>query len=169
LDHCLVPGYAHRGPAFRTDRTPRIRVCFLTSDFPLFPAGTQCQNVDMSTSGHVRTPIRTRHLQVRRLRRTQPSQATSPAPWRAHWRRARAARPTAGQTPLSLRIGALADATGVTVRLMRYYEERGLLRPERTVSGQRVLDGSNVGRVPRFVSSWRQDSDRANSRSAHLL
>ncbi|MDX3853761.1 MerR family transcriptional regulator [Streptomyces sp. AK02-01A] len=44
-------------------------------------------------------------------------------------------------------IGELADATGVPARLLRYYEEQGLLRPERTESGYREYDPSAVVRV----------------------
>lgn len=36
-----------------------------------------------------------------------------------------------------MRIGELARVTGVSVRLLRYYEEQGLLKPERTESGHR--------------------------------
>ncbi|MBH1933486.1 MerR family transcriptional regulator [Streptomyces sp. AV19] len=36
-----------------------------------------------------------------------------------------------------MRIGELAERTGVSVRLLRYYEEQGLLVPERTSGGHR--------------------------------
>lgn len=36
-----------------------------------------------------------------------------------------------------MRIGELASRTGVTVRALRYYEEQGLLRSDRTPGGQR--------------------------------
>ena len=36
-----------------------------------------------------------------------------------------------------MRIGELAGATGVSPRLLRYYEERGLLQPARTENGYR--------------------------------
>ncbi|MFF2806632.1 MerR family transcriptional regulator [Streptomyces sp. NPDC058000] len=36
-----------------------------------------------------------------------------------------------------MRIGELARTTGVTTRALRYYEEQGLLRPERSANGYR--------------------------------
>jgi DNA-binding transcriptional MerR regulator len=36
-----------------------------------------------------------------------------------------------------LRIGRLAERTGVSTRLLRYYEDQGLLTPERTANGYR--------------------------------
>ncbi|CAL9415006.1 MerR family transcriptional regulator [Streptomyces sp. enrichment culture] len=39
-----------------------------------------------------------------------------------------------------MRIGELARETGVSVRLLRYYEEQGLLDAGRTPGGQRVYD-----------------------------
>lgn len=47
----------------------------------------------------------------------------------------------------TMRIGELSAATRVSIRLLRYYEERGLLRPQRTLTGQRVFDGETVDRV----------------------
>ncbi|MEV3935282.1 MerR family transcriptional regulator [Glycomyces sp. NPDC049804] len=46
-----------------------------------------------------------------------------------------------------MRIGELAEATGATVRALRYYEEQGLLHPERTPSGQRVYTDDAVAQV----------------------
>jgi DNA-binding transcriptional MerR regulator len=43
-----------------------------------------------------------------------------------------------------MRIGELAKRTGVSERLLRYYEEQGLLRPGRTPSGYRVFAESDV-------------------------
>jgi len=37
-----------------------------------------------------------------------------------------------------MRIGELSAQTGVSVRLLRYYEEQGLLSPDRSASGYRV-------------------------------
>lgn len=46
-----------------------------------------------------------------------------------------------------IRIGVLAARAGVSTRALRYYEEQGLLSPERTDSGQRVYPASDVDRV----------------------
>lgn len=47
----------------------------------------------------------------------------------------------------TLRIGVLAEQAKVSTRALRYYEEQGLLAPERTPSGQRVYPESAVERV----------------------
>ncbi|MFJ9821304.1 MerR family transcriptional regulator [Streptomyces sp. NPDC101151] len=46
-----------------------------------------------------------------------------------------------------MRIGELADRTGVSVRALRYYEEQHLLGSERSPSGQRHYPDSAVDRV----------------------
>ncbi|MGC7098357.1 MerR family transcriptional regulator [Amycolatopsis lurida] len=46
-----------------------------------------------------------------------------------------------------MRISELARRTGVSQRLLRYYEEQGLLRPQRLPSGYRVYDESDVTTV----------------------
>lgn len=46
-----------------------------------------------------------------------------------------------------MRIGELADRTGASVRSLRYYEQRGLLRSTRTAGNQREFDDSAVERV----------------------
>ncbi|MFJ9616242.1 MerR family transcriptional regulator [Streptomyces noursei] len=43
-----------------------------------------------------------------------------------------------------MRIGELARLTGVTTRALRYYEEQGLLRPERSTNGYRSYAESAV-------------------------
>ena len=49
-----------------------------------------------------------------------------------------------------MRIGELAAATGTSQRLLRYYEERGLLTPERTTNGYRDYPETAVGDVTRI-------------------
>ncbi|GAA5178872.1 hypothetical protein GCM10023322_07070 [Rugosimonospora acidiphila] len=46
-----------------------------------------------------------------------------------------------------MRIGTLARETGVSERLLRYYEEQGLLRPVRLANGYREYDESDVTTV----------------------
>jgi DNA-binding transcriptional MerR regulator len=46
-----------------------------------------------------------------------------------------------------VRIGELATRAGVSVRALRYYEEQGLLVPERSPSGQRHYPDTAVDRV----------------------
>ncbi|MEV4877495.1 MerR family transcriptional regulator [Streptomyces cyaneofuscatus] len=47
-------------------------------------------------------------------------------------------------------IGELARRTGVSTRSLRYYEEQGLLRPQRRASGYREFDESDVAVVRRI-------------------
>ncbi|RBQ21060.1 MerR family transcriptional regulator [Spongiactinospora rosea] len=46
-----------------------------------------------------------------------------------------------------MQIGALAHRTGVSKRLLRYYEEQGLLRPVRLANGYREYAESDVTAV----------------------
>lgn len=46
-----------------------------------------------------------------------------------------------------MRIGAVARATGVSMRLLRYYEEQGLLTPVRLPSGFREYGEADVAAV----------------------
>ncbi|WP_067470918.1 MerR family transcriptional regulator [Nocardia amamiensis] len=46
-----------------------------------------------------------------------------------------------------MRIGVLQRRTGVSQRLLRYYEEQGLLRPSRQASGYREYRESDVATV----------------------
>jgi DNA-binding transcriptional MerR regulator len=46
-----------------------------------------------------------------------------------------------------VRIGELSGRTGVPARLLRYYEEQGLLHPERDGSGYRSYGEADAGRV----------------------
>ncbi|MFF2813322.1 MerR family transcriptional regulator [Streptomyces sp. NPDC058000] len=50
----------------------------------------------------------------------------------------------------TLQIGALARRTGTTERLLRYYEEQGLLNPRRTAAGYRVYQEADVAQVRRI-------------------
>ncbi|NEE01526.1 MerR family transcriptional regulator [Phytoactinopolyspora halotolerans] len=49
-----------------------------------------------------------------------------------------------------MRIGELSRRTGVSVRLLRYYEEQNLLSPHRQPSGYREYTGSDVDVVRRI-------------------
>lgn len=48
---------------------------------------------------------------------------------------------------LHLTIGELANELGVSTRTIRYYEERGLISPERTEGGQRFYTRRDRGRL----------------------
>lgn len=48
---------------------------------------------------------------------------------------------------ITVRIGELARAAGVSVRSLRYYEEQGLLTSTRSTSGQRLYVEADVDRV----------------------
>jgi hypothetical protein len=46
------------------------------------------------------------------------------------------------------KVGALARATGLTVRALHHYDEIGLLEPSlRTASGHRLYDAADVARL----------------------
>ncbi|MFD0200489.1 MULTISPECIES: MerR family transcriptional regulator [Saccharothrix] len=49
-----------------------------------------------------------------------------------------------------MRIGELSRRTGVSERALRYYEEQGLLRPQRRPSGYRVYGDADVAAVRRI-------------------
>jgi DNA-binding transcriptional MerR regulator len=46
-----------------------------------------------------------------------------------------------------VKIGTVAELTGVSERLLRYYEDRGLLHPHRGSNGYREYDDADVARV----------------------
>ena len=46
-----------------------------------------------------------------------------------------------------LTIGALARRTGLSISAIRFYEERGLVRPERNAGGQRRFARSDIRRL----------------------
>lgn len=49
-----------------------------------------------------------------------------------------------------MRIGELARRTGVSERMLRYYEQEGLLKPARTLSGYRDYGDAEVETVSRI-------------------
>ena len=51
-----------------------------------------------------------------------------------------------------MKIGELADRTGVPQRMLRYYEQQGLLSPERSGNGYRSYREQDVERVQRVRS-----------------
>ena len=53
-----------------------------------------------------------------------------------------------------MRIGELAERSGVSVRALRYYEEQGLLLPERSASGQRRYAEDAVEKVAFFQDMY---------------
>ena len=54
-----------------------------------------------------------------------------------------------------MRIGELAERSGVGVRMLRYYEEKGLLSPRRTPNGYREYDERDVTRAALVTSMIR--------------
>jgi DNA-binding transcriptional MerR regulator len=46
-----------------------------------------------------------------------------------------------------MRIGELAERSGVSIRSLRYYEEQGLITSERSPSGQRHFQDGDVERI----------------------
>ncbi|WP_104403115.1 MerR family transcriptional regulator [Vibrio penaeicida] len=49
-----------------------------------------------------------------------------------------------------MKIGELSKQTGVIVRMLRYYEEHGLLKPNRTHAGYRDFDSKEVRTIERI-------------------
>lgn len=49
-----------------------------------------------------------------------------------------------------MRIGELSARTGASVRMLRYYEQQGLLQPRRTTAGYRIYSQADVDRVARI-------------------
>lgn len=50
-----------------------------------------------------------------------------------------------------MKIGELAERTGVAPRLIRYYEQQGLLRPDRAENGYRCYGEHHVAEVDRIA------------------
>ncbi|WEX87769.1 MerR family transcriptional regulator [Sinorhizobium garamanticum] len=49
-----------------------------------------------------------------------------------------------------MKIGELSKRTGVSIRMLRYYEAEGLLKPQRTTSGYRDYDPAELRAVERI-------------------
>ncbi|ETD33287.1 MerR family transcriptional regulator [Williamsia sp. D3] len=49
-----------------------------------------------------------------------------------------------------MKIGELSAKTGVATRMLRYYEEQGLITPQRLANGYRDYDGYLVDRVTKI-------------------
>jgi len=49
-----------------------------------------------------------------------------------------------------MRIGELSKQTGVSIRMLRYYEEQGLLKPKRTASGYRDFEHGEIRTLKRI-------------------
>jgi DNA-binding transcriptional MerR regulator len=50
-----------------------------------------------------------------------------------------------------VQIGQLSHKTGVSIRMLRYYEREGLLRPERTNAGYRRYNEEDVATIRRII------------------
>ncbi|MFJ3667347.1 MerR family transcriptional regulator [Streptomyces sp. NPDC090106] len=61
---------------------------------------------------------------------------------------------TEATTERLIRIGEVARGAGVSVRAVRYYEEQGLLAPERSPSGQRLYRQDAVSLVRFFQQMY---------------
>lgn len=49
-----------------------------------------------------------------------------------------------------MKIGEMAERTGVSIRMLRYYEEQGLLAPARTASGYRDYGKVELNTIKRI-------------------
>ncbi|VEE61389.1 Copper export regulator [Shewanella putrefaciens] len=49
-----------------------------------------------------------------------------------------------------MKIGELSKRTGVSIRMLRYYEEQGLLKPRRTITGYRDFGQGEVRTLERI-------------------
>ncbi|MCF2534279.1 MerR family DNA-binding transcriptional regulator [Streptomyces sp. FB2] len=61
---------------------------------------------------------------------------------------------TTDTTERLIRIGEVARGAGVSVRAVRYYEEQGLLTPERSPSGQRLYRQGAIAKVRFFQQMY---------------
>ena len=69
--------------------------------------------------------------------------------------------------PRGLTIGILADRTGLAVSAIRFYEEKGLLRPLRNPAGHRRFDRSDIRRLSFIMIA--QDLGFSLARIAEVL
>lgn len=53
---------------------------------------------------------------------------------------------------MTLKIGAIAERLGTTVRTLRFYEEQGLVHPRRTPGGTRVYDQEDEARFAALLA-----------------
>lgn len=56
-------------------------------------------------------------------------------------------KPNVGPWRYTMKIGELSGHTGVSVRALRYYEQKGVLKPRRTRSGYRIFTDADVRTV----------------------
>lgn len=49
-------------------------------------------------------------------------------------------------------VGELAEATGLSVRVLRHWDERGVVSPSRTPAGHRLYDADDVVRLHRAIT-----------------
>jgi len=61
---------------------------------------------------------------------------------------------TTDATERLIRIGEVARSAGVSVRAVRYYEQQGLLTPERSPSGQRLYRQDAIAMVRFFQQMY---------------
>lgn len=66
---------------------------------------------------------------------------------------------------ITFAIGDLAQQLNVTPRTIRYYEERGLIRPLRSSSGQRVYSKRDRGRLKLILRAKKAGFDLEESRA----
>lgn len=67
---------------------------------------------------------------------------------------AQAGKRTRGQ-PVALPIGHVAELTGLTIRAIRLYEEKGLLKPARDRNGMRWFDTATTSKIV-FIAQARE-------------
>jgi MerR-like DNA binding protein len=60
--------------------------------------------------------------------------------------------PTSSSSPPSWTVGELSDATGLSVRVLRHWEQLGLISPARTASGHRRYGPEEITRLYRAMA-----------------